>query len=197
MSEHFISIFQQASAPEVRAKYLSRVFGIFSEEIVKIWANDSRAPYQDIGRPTLKKLGGAKGSTLDFTFRHKSSNKLFVVELKCEIEYQNYKYLVLTSLKQLEHHKKDAFLALLDAAIKMPNQQVFVNKKEVQIDGAILIWGAASSEGCKAVMDAKGFFDILTVDKIINDLKEWSSEPYHKLLEHRRLWINEMFDALL
>lgn len=197
MSDDFVAIFRQESVPKTRAKYLSRVFGIFSEEIVKIWASDSRAPYLDIGRPTLKKHGAIKGLTLDFTFLHKSSNKLFVVELKCEIEYQNYKYLVLTNLNQLEHHKKDAFLTLLDAAIQNPNQQIFVNKKEVKIDGAILIWGAATVEGCKVVMDAKGFFDILTLERIICGLKAWRSEPYSKLLEDRRLWANEMFDALL
>ena len=197
MSEKFTSIFQKASAPEARAKYLSRIFGIFSEEIVRVWASDPHSPYQDIGRPTLKKVGESKGATLDFTFLHKESGQLLVVEQKCEIEYQNFKYLVLNDLKQLDHNKKDAFLALLDAAAKRPNRLVFVNKKEVKIDGAILIWGAVTTEGRKRVMDAKGFFDILTIEEIINDLQIWNSGPYRSLLEHRHLWANEMFEALL
>lgn len=96
MHEYFLSIFRQADAPVARGKYLSRVFGIFSEEIVRMWARDHRCPYEDLGRPTLRKHGEKSGSTLDFTLRHKATGMSYVAELKCEIEYQNYKYLVLS-----------------------------------------------------------------------------------------------------
>lgn len=104
MDQHFLSIFRQVDAPIARGKYLSRVFGIFSEEIVRQWASDPRCPYENLGRPTLRKRGDRVGSTLDFTLRHKSTGKSYVTELKCEIEYQNYKYLVLSDIKQLNHH---------------------------------------------------------------------------------------------
>ncbi|KFX69894.1 hypothetical protein TMS3_0110300 [Pseudomonas taeanensis MS-3] len=197
MDTHFHSIFRQIDAPGARGKYLSRVFGIFSEEIVRQWASDPRSPYEDLGRPTLRKRGERSGSTLDFTLRHKNTGKSYVAELKCEIEYQNYKYLVLSDAKQLDHHNKAAFFALLDAAAKNPEQQAFVNKKELKIDGAILIWGAATPEGRRAVVDAKGFFDVLTMAEIIGDLRSWGCEPYRKLVEQKRSWTNEMFDALL
>ena len=197
MDQHFLSIFRQVDAPIARGKYLSRVFGIFSEEIVRQWASDPRCPYENLGRPTLRKRGEMVGSTLDFTLRHKSTGKLYVTELKCEIEYQNYKYLVLSDIKQLDHHQKPAFFALLDAAIKNPEQQAFLNGKEVPIDGAILIWGAATPEGRRAIIDAQGFFDILTMAEIIYDLRSWGHEPYQALMEQRRSWANEMFDALL
>jgi hypothetical protein len=40
VTQHFISIFKDSDAPAGRAKFLSRVFGIFSEEVVRVWAAD-------------------------------------------------------------------------------------------------------------------------------------------------------------
>ena len=196
MTEQFTTIFKQLDAPSARGKYLSRVFGIFSEEIVRIWAGDPRAPYEDLGRPTLRALGAKAGSTLDFTLRSKATGKVYVAELKCEIEYQDYRYLVLAGPKQLDHHNKAAFAALLAVAAKDQDQRAYVGKKEVAIDGAILIWGAATSAGRVAVIGEKGFFEVLTLAEIIADLKHWQSEPYRVLLEHRRAWSSELYDAL-
>lgn len=196
MSEHFISIFKQLEAPTARGKYLSRVFGIFSEEIVRIWASDPRAPYEDLGRPTLRMLGEKVGSTLDFTLRSRSTGKTYVAELKCEIEYQDYRYLVLTDPGQLKHHSKAAFAALLAAAERHADQRAYVGRSEIQIDGAILIWGATTTDGRAAVVSAKRFFDVLTLAEIISDLRSWNSEPYRALLDLRRSWSNELYESL-
>jgi len=197
VTEQFVSIFKQPNATTARGKYLSRVFGIFSEEVVRIWASDPRASYEDLGRPTLRNVGEISGSTLDFTFRSRETGKVYVAELKCEIEYQDYKYLVLSESRQLDHHRKPAFAALLAAAAKQPELRAYVGKKEVPIDGAILVWGAASSAGRAVVSADKGFEAILTLAEVVADLQAWQSEPYRALLEHRRAWSNEMYDALL
>ena len=197
MGSSFVSVFQRPGAPAARGKYLSRVFGIFSEEIVRLWASDSRCPYENLGRPTVRKRGERLGSTLDFTLRHRSTSKVYVAELKCEIEYQNYRYLVLSDVAQLAHHNKAAFLALLDVASRKQDRQTFVHRKEIQPDGAILIWGAATPEGREAVIRAYGFSDVLTMSDITRDLREWGNVPYRELLTMRRAWANEMFDALI
>ena len=196
MTEHFISTFKQLQAPTARGKYLSRVFGIFSEEIVRIWASDPRAPYEDLGRPSLRMLDEKTGSTLDFTLRSRCTGKTYVAELKCEIEYQDYRYLVLAGPKQLDHHSKAAFAALLAAAARHADQRAYVGRSEILIDGAILIWGASTPEGRAAVVSAKGFFEVLTLAEIIADLRTWNSEPYRALLKQRRSWSNELYDAL-
>jgi hypothetical protein len=59
--------------------------------------------------------GQASGSTLDFTFRNRETGLLYPAELKCEIEYQEYKYLVLAETGQLDHYTKPAFAALIAA----------------------------------------------------------------------------------
>lgn len=197
MESHFSSIFQKSDEPSARGKYLSRVFGIFSEEIVRVWASHPQSPYEDLGRPTIRRRNERAGSTLDFTMRNKSTGKTYVAELKCEIEYQNFKYLVLSSAKQLDHHNKAAFVALLDAAVGNADQQVFVQGSELPIDGAILIWGSATPDGRLSVMQAKGFAEVLTVSDIIQDLRSWRCQSFRHLVEQRQLWTNEMFDAFV
>ena len=197
MGSHFSSIFRQLDSPAARGKYLSRVFGIFSEEIVRVWARHPRSPYEDLGRPTVRKRDEKAGYTLDFTLRHKNSGKTYVAELKCEIEYQNFKYLVLSDVKQLDHHNKAAFFALLDVAARNVDQQAFVNGKELRIDGAILIWGSATSEGRLSVMQAKGFAEVLTISEIIQDLRTWQCASFQHLVQQRKQWTNEMFDAFI
>lgn len=196
MSKHFQAIFQQQSAPVARGKFLSRIFGIFSEDIVRLWAADDRSPYQDIGRPTVKQDGIEKGYTLDFTLRHTETGKTYVTELKCEIEYQNYRYLVLTETNQLKHHCKPAFSALLGVAQKKDGYSVKVGGEKIEVDGALLIWGAATDDGRKSVRDSYGFADILTMADIINDLQKWKHEGFNKLIEDRRGWTSELFDRL-
>ena len=176
---------------------MSRVFGIFSEQIVRCWAKDSRSPYENLGRPTLRKRGEKAGYALDFTLLHKDTGKIFVAEQKCWIEFQGYKHFILTDVKQLEYHGKPAFFAFLEVASGDENWQTFVDKKERQTNGAILIWGAATPEGKEAVKSAKGFFDVLTIEDMVRDLISWDNKPYREFIEQRRAWANEMFDGLL
>ncbi len=197
MTQRFVSIFKQPESPASRGKYLARVFGIFSEELVRIWAADPRAPYEDLGRPTLRLADGQPGSTLDFTLRSRDTGKVYVAEMKCEIEYQNYKYLVLTEPEQLMHHAKPAFAAFLAAAAKSREVRAYVGKKLVPIDGAILVWGAATPEGRTLVTARHGFAAVLTLAEIVNDLQSWASKPYRELLTELRQWSDELYESLL
>jgi hypothetical protein len=197
VSEHFHSIFRRANCPAARAKFLSRLFGIFSEEIVSLWAHDHRAPYRSVGRPTIKTHGSNRGHTLDFTLRESATGKLFVAEMKCEIEYQNFRYFVLENVEQLAHHSKPAFDAFLRAAVSPADQEVYVAGNRVRIDGAILIWGSATQEGRRAVIQGKGFHDVLTIADIRRQLSSWNHDGYRNLLSQRQEWCNDLFSGLL
>lgn len=197
MSQHFHSIFKRAASPMARAKFLSRIFGIFSEEIVSLWACDDRAPYENLGRPTIKTPGDNRGHTLDFTLRERSSGNIYVAEMKCEIEYQNFKYFVLETVEQLEHHKKPAFDAFLKAARYSPDQTVYVGGEGINTHGAILIWGSVTSEGRKAVTASKGFHDVISIADICSDLSSWNHKGYRTLIAQRQQWCNELFVGLL
>ena len=90
-SPPFDSFFKTPNSP--RDKYLSRLFGLFNEDVVRHWCALPETPYSDLGRPTLKLPGEARGYTLDFTLQHKGTGQVFVSEMKCWLEYEGYRYL--------------------------------------------------------------------------------------------------------
>lgn len=196
MSEQFQAIFKQGGTNPARSKLLSRVFGIFSEEIVRIWARDERSPYDCMGRPTIKSKDGGKRYTLDFALRSRATGHLYVTEMKCEIEYQNFRYFVLEGTEQLTHHNKPAFKEFLDSAKCVPSQAITVDGKPVETHGAILIWGATTARGKLAVMESTGIHDVLSVADICHDLATWGNAEYYDLLTTRSMWCAELFSGL-
>ncbi len=192
----FVSLFKQDEADRKRGKYLSRLFGIFSEDIVRIWAADENCHYKDLGRPSIRFEG--KTYTLDFTFQHKQSRKVYIVEQKCEIEFQNYKHFILDKKEQLFHHikAKKAFVAFLEAAKK---NIIFssISQQEIKIDGTILIWGVATPKGINDIKLEYKIDDIFTLEKIIDDLILWRNENFYKFVRDRIVWSNEMLNGLL
>ena len=206
MSSRFRNIFQvpgdRVQVPDHRAKFLARVFGIFSEKIVRLWSASAGAGarYEDLGRPTVHfDDDEATRSTLDFTLRDKASKKTYVAEMKCEIEYRNFRYFVLTSPDQLKPKMtKPAFRSFLRAAREPSAARVTVPspRRSVPVDGAILIWGAATQRGCADVREKFKLADVLTVESMVDDLTRSHDEAYVAMLEDRRKWLNEMFYGL-
>jgi len=194
----FEDLFQQDSAPAARGKFLSRVFGIFSESIVQIWCEDERAPYRNLGRPTLAAPSSARRPTLDFLFECRRSGKRFVVEQKCEIEFNGFRYFTLRTPDQLKHHNKPAFAAFLAAASGegAGSRDWKVGNERVTVDGAILIWGAVTPAGRQSVIEETGLEDVIGIDRIISECAHWRPEAYCRLVSDRRAWCNELFDFL-
>ena len=178
-----------------RDKFLSRIFGIFNEEIVRIWSMNDRSPLTDLGRPTIYDHDG-KYYTLDFLFQD-DNGQLFVTEMKCELEYQKYRYLTLQDPQQLDHHKnKRAFQLLLELA-KNPHGYVIKRQGEVvEVDGTGLVWGRATPEGISASKNHYGFDHILSVESIVEDLIDWQDQQYCEFIEQYRKWSHELFDGL-
>ena len=196
--ETFRGLFQREGAPAARGKFLSRVFGIFSESIVQIWAEDERAPYKNLGRPTLVGQSPVRSPTLDFLFECRSTGRRFVVEQKCEIEFNSFRYFTLTGPDQLRHHNKPAFAAFLAAANgSAPGSRDWkVGNQRMTVDGAILIWGAVTSDGRNAVIEQTGLHDAIGLDRIIAECAEWRPNAYCRLVSERRQWCEELFGFL-
>lgn len=189
---------KEAKNSGTRAKFLSRMLGIFSEEIVSIWARDERATYRNLGRPTLRDTSGERGHTLDFALQCRETNRLFVAEMKCEIEYQNFRYFVLENRAQLSHHeKKPAFQKFLRCATPSDNQPlVYIAGETHDIDGAILVWGAVTDHGRKDVCTQAGISDVLSLEDICADLASWESQEFFDLLGSRLAWCAELVHGL-
>ena len=100
MSNWFCKLFH--SDYQDRDKFLARLQGLFSEEIVRIWCESKRSPYKDLGRPNVKVPPDKKGYTMDFTLQSKKDGSKYIAEMKCWTEYKNYQYLTLVDAEQLE-----------------------------------------------------------------------------------------------
>lgn len=197
MATTFEAIFTQGHHVAARAKFLSRVFGIFSEEIVRLWASDERAPYKNLpGRPTIRRSSSDRGSTLDFLLQDRATGLKYVSEMKCEIEYQHFRYFVLKDAEQLSHHTKEAFQEFLASAKAPPEQLVSSGGSNVKTDGAILIWGSVTTTGRESVKNRYGLHDVLSVAEICRDLANWQHEGYLQLLTERKMWSDHLFDGL-
>ena len=151
MPSRFINLFQVPGhhVPDHRAKFLSRVFGIFSENIVRLWSASAGAPYEDLGRPTVRFDGEATRSTLDFTLRTQGVEQ--DIRGRDEVrdrvqELPIFRPHMPTS--NCDHHtKKPAFRSFLRAAREPSAARVTVGGRPVLVDGAILIWGSGNPDG--------------------------------------------------
>ena len=191
----FDSIFKSNNPS--RDKFLSRLFGIFSEAIVRTWCGDDRSRYLNLGRPTIRSRTERRGCTLDYTFQSRNDGRLFVGELKCELEFENYRYLTLTSTSQLDHHRGEAFVRFRDIAKNPRKYSVTVDGKTVSVAGGILVWGSVTDDGRTTVAEENGFADVLSLEEIITDLLRWGNEGYRELIADKSAWCMFLFRKLL
>jgi hypothetical protein len=178
-----------------RDKFLSRLFGIFSEDVVRHWCRHSTAPYEDLGRPSLRPEPNVR-YTLDFLLRDRKSGAIYVAEQKCELEFDGCKYLRLKDPAQLDHHKKDAFKAFLQVAADPSAMKVTVGKEVMAISGGVLIWGATTPDGIQAVTSKYGIVAVLSIEEMIHDLCTWADKDWLEYIAARQNWANQLFDHL-
>lgn len=183
------------SQDPTRDKFLARLFGLFCEEVVRDWCECTGAPYSNLGRPTVVGSDG-RGHTLDFTFQHRVTGRVYVAELKCELEFERYRYLRLTEAGQLRHHKGTAFQKLLAVAAAPSAAVVKVNQRPIRVDGAVLVWGATADSGREAVMKDYGFADVLSIEAMLRDLDAWAPVSWSERTRRLRHFSLELFDYL-
>jgi hypothetical protein len=174
--------------------FRSRLFGMFSEDIPRIWGQNPNAPYAWAGRPTLYE--GTGWATIDHLFRD-SAGRAFVAEQKSELAWMGYAYLRLDNPGQLDHHRgKPAFDWFLEAATDPARRAVKVGGKAVAIDGAILVWGAVDRDRRDEVRQAFGFHDILSLEEMLEDLRAWQDPAWAARLDELAAWTDGMLGAL-
>ena len=198
---NFESLFVSEEKPykgkSQRDKFLSRLFGIFNEEIIRVWCTNEKSPYTDKGRPTIYDNG--KRYTLDFLLEDRDS-RLFITEMKCWIEYKKYKYLTLDNKEKLCDHdlsEKPAFQLFLEAAKSPSRIKVKCNEKEVDISGSILVWGRSTEGGSLDVKNNYSIHDVISTESVVADLVKWEDVNYKKLIDQYQLWSDQLFEGLL
>jgi hypothetical protein len=185
-----------------RDKYLARLFGLFSEEVVQNWCACPTAPYENLGRPTLW-LSDKRGSTLDFTLHLRDTEEIFIAEMKCWLEFDNYRYLRLVDSVQLQRivNQKlagSAFQEFLQLAQNPTIFDVRVGGRPLPnlVSGVILIWGATSDSWRQAVIVDYNFADVLSVETMLDDLHIWMPTRWTERINQLRQWSEELFAFL-
>jgi hypothetical protein len=185
--------------PPARAKVLAKVFGLFTEDLVKMWCECAQSDYENLGRPTIRLPGERRGSTLDFTFRRRRGGRVFVGELKCWPEYENHRHLKFTGPRNvafLQNEGKQAWLRFLQVAHDPEGVEVFVLGRQVRISGSILVWCGVAAEGRRWAKRELGMTDVLSLEQMVNDLREWNPSGYSAYLRDRASWCRELFAGL-
>lgn len=179
------------------AKFLSRLFGIFSEKIPPIWCKTKNSPFECIeGRPTIYKEN--KRYTLDFVFKDKGTGAIYVVEQKCWIEYQDFRYFNLTLKNFKDFSSWGGAVEYLLALAKNPadkNYKVIINGKETEVKGAVLIW-ARASEDYKEIINEHPYLKIVSMEQMVTDLVKENNQEYMKLIETHKDICEEFFEKM-
>ena len=178
-------------------KFISRFFGIFNEKIAELYFNSPYSKYKNLGRPTIKY--GKEKYTFDFTLQNKETNKIYVCEMKCEMQFNNYKRLLLENIDQILSHKKVSFIYFLDISKNKSKHKIEVDKKEIKTDGIILLWGKITND-TNALLKIKehfGFYEIISLEKLINIMVENNYNEYYQYINEKREWINNFFDEII
>ena len=187
-----------------KTNFLSRILGVFSENIVDFWLENEKCPYRSLGRPSLYSVDNKKLATLDFTFQNKSDNKNYIVEQKCFFGFKNGK---LCSMSTYEIFIKEFEKWSTAKANSTPAWKYFSNfskerydvkvkTKKIETEGTILLWASCEKEGAEKFQEELGISKIIGVDSIISDLKQWEDNNYSKFIDTRKNWIIELLDNL-
>ena len=180
-----------------RDSFVSRFFGIFNERIAEIYFNSPFSEYENLGRPTL--WYNKKYYTLDFSLKNKITKEIFVCEMKCEMQYNNYKQLILSNVDQILTHKKDAFKYFLEIGKKNNNIIVKINKKEITVNGIILLWGKISENinDLEKIKSKYNFYEILSLEKMINIMILNNYDIFLDFINERKIWINNFLNDIV
>jgi hypothetical protein len=185
--------------PTGRPKLLAKLFGVFTEDLVRLWCSCPQAPYEDLGRPTLRMVGEGRGSTLDFTFRKRRGGRLLVGELKCWPEYQEHRHLHLDgehNIAFLQNEGKPAWRRFLQVAKDPTSLEVYLQGRRVPVSGAALVWCGATVGGRRWAKKDLGLAEVLSLEDMIDDLLQWDVSAYVDYLQERADWCREFFAAL-
>ncbi|MBK9222222.1 MAG: hypothetical protein IPO16_08865 [Saprospiraceae bacterium] len=190
---------------KIKVNFLSRIFGVFSEEIVKIWCdNKNNNDFEYIGKPHIKE-GNKRPIVLDHLL--KSKNTYFIVEQK---NFHGYKNGKLSSMEDTDEFFKNFESWSIG---KSKNQKskawdIFINftkkPKEVKYDGKIipqaktlLIWSKGTDVGRYKFVQKYGISKVLFLEQMKNDLIKWKDPAYIKLIKDKKKWIAQLFNDLL
>lgn len=190
----FEEIFRSDDAQ--RDKFLARLFGIFSEEVVRCWCSDRNSRYENLGRPQLRAVRSSKKHTLDFTLRERKSGRIFIGEQKFWPEYKGYRLLRIETAKQFDEFWDDTFQAFIECAAKPDKFRVSCDAGDFQPSGAVFVTGAISESGLGKIRKEFHFHEVLSLETLMDELVSSRDPCWREAVEKRSRWSRELFSAL-
>lgn len=103
----------------------------------------------------------------------------------------------MAAASQIQHHaEKRAFLWFLEAARDPASHLVKVGARPTEVAGAILVWGAVTPEGRADAIQTYRFADVLALEDMLRDLRDWNDGAWRARVAEIRGWANGLFDGL-
>jgi hypothetical protein len=175
-----------------KANFLSRFFGIFYEGLMEDCFKSKG--YVSEGRPSVyDKHGKYQNITFDYTVT--KDNKMYLVEAKCWIAYQDFKYFELTHdiLQSKWQYYKETFKFFLElGSMNRPSDKYkfYCDGKEdyFQPDGKILIWAKVNKKEVGKIREAYNLTNIFPIEDMIMEMrgkKEKDKRDYLNYAEDR------------
>jgi len=193
-----------------KANYLSRVFGIFYEDLIKhCWGTEG---YILLGRPSVYDKN-KRYKTYDYMVE--KDRKRFIVEAKCYVAYEDFKHIELTLelLKKWDKTSgkkfpdKDAFQFFLELGTKREPYEEYTffytdkdgKKSAFEPTGKILIWARVKKgeDEKKKIKEEYNFSDLFSVEDMMNKNKNKKNDAYYQYILNRKKWTDELFKKLL
>ena len=217
--ETFKSPGAKKSGDSPKDNFLARLFGLFSEEIIRIAykKGKSKKNFTYLGRPTIYKkseygVKGARGDTVDFLLEDVDGN-IFVTEMKCELTFDDYRCIELVNERPIERHRKNkpAFKELLDLGKSIKdgrgeldyvitytdcagNRGCIANSNRVA--GIALVWGKVAQTGLEHLKEKYNITHIISLEDVMNDLIKNENEDYLELIQVRQSWCDSLFEHM-
>ena len=184
-----------------QVNFLSRIVGVFSEEIVRFWLENERCKYINIGRPQVSTSGDPKNYTLDFLLQNTKTKKYFIAEQKCFFGFKNGTLKKISEVETFTMEfekwstKKSISTIAWDRFINFDKDTSVVSNKQKKysVSGKVLIWASYDKKAKENFQKKYKLSDVISFEHIIRDLKDWSDESYIKFIKEKQKWINELF----
>jgi len=167
--------------------YNAKILYPITEEIVRIWCNRKCSEYKDLGRPSLYENNKYIHKTFDFTFE--KNGKFYIGEQKNWIAVENGAY-----INEIYLYNKD--IEYLRGAINN-KYKVYCNGKKWHISGVILVWPHPSDKFIKEFKKENPKFEILSFQKMVNDLIKEKNKEYLLLIKNHKEYCEKLFKELL
>ncbi len=191
--------------------YLSRLIGLFGEEISEKWLANDNSAYSNFGRPTIYWIeeGKKKRATLDFLIEREG--KIYIVEQKNFFAYNKGRLRTIDSSDDFRKAfaswnttKNKATPAWkIFNSFEQHEYEIKIGKKEYRkLDGKVVFWSDLIEADkdyfltLSEELNRTRYNDAIGLVQMINDLKRWKDTDYEALIENYIQWNKDLFDNL-